>query len=153
MPYLKHLAALVVSQTLVKHQIFKEYSFWAYPFRQHVVTILPPFFHLPYLCALTCPQFPCHRPTCCCHVPPDYRTYSCLHCTYMYYPIRPCSCLVPYGCAMASYHISLTRLSLTHLSPLVLYTFPIGYASWSTLCSTFIRGLILFFLIQYYCYC
>ena len=30
-PYLRHFAALVVSQTLVKHQIFKEYLFRTYP--------------------------------------------------------------------------------------------------------------------------
>jgi hypothetical protein len=44
----------------------------------------------------------------------------------MHYPLYPRSCLVPYGCAMASYHIPLTRSSMTHLSPSVLYTFPIG---------------------------
>jgi len=33
-PYLRHFAALVVSQTLVKHQIFKEYLFCTYPSRR-----------------------------------------------------------------------------------------------------------------------
>ena len=32
-PYLRHFAALVVSQTLVKHQIFKKYLFRTYPSR------------------------------------------------------------------------------------------------------------------------
>ena len=52
-------------------------------------------------------------------------------CTYMHDPLCPPPYLVPYGCAMASYHVSLTHLLMTHSSPLVLYTFPIWYASWS----------------------
>jgi len=72
---------------------------------------------------------PHHLPMCTYHVPPNHRTYSFLHCTYMHYPIRPCPHLVPYGYAVASYHISLTHLSVTHSSPLVLYTFPIWHAS------------------------
>ena len=62
-------------------------------------------------------SFPCHLPTCAQHVPPNHGTYSRLHRTYVHYPIRPCPCLVPYGCAVASYHIPLTRSSMTHSSP------------------------------------
>jgi hypothetical protein len=47
----------------------------------------------------------------------------------VHYHLRPCPCLVPYSCATASYHIPLTCSSMTHLSPLVLYTFPIWQAS------------------------
>ena len=53
------------------------------------------------------------------------------HCTHVHYPICPCPCLVPYSCAAASYHVPLTCSSMTHLPPLVLYTFPIWYAFWS----------------------
>jgi hypothetical protein len=74
-------------------------------------------------------SFPRHLPTCTQHVPPNHGTYSCLYCTYVHYSICPCPCLVSYSCATASYHISLTRSSLTRSSPLVLYTFPIWYAS------------------------
>ena len=63
------------------------------------------------------------------HVPPNHRTYPCLHRTHVHYHVRSCTCLVPYSCAMASYHIPLTCSSMTHSSPLVLYSFPIWYAS------------------------
>jgi len=76
------------------------------------------------------PPTPCSQ-----HVPPNHGIYLCLHCTHVHYPLCPCSCLVPYGCAVASYHVPLTRSSMTHSSPLVLYTFPIRHASWSPLMS------------------
>ena len=38
-PYLRHFAALVVSQTLVKHQIFKENLFQTYSLRQHTCRV------------------------------------------------------------------------------------------------------------------
>jgi hypothetical protein len=71
-------------------------------------------------------QFPCHLPTCSHHMPPNHRTYPHLYYTHMHYSIYSCSCLVPYGYAVASYHIPLTYLSITHLFPLVLYTFLFG---------------------------
>jgi hypothetical protein len=77
-------------------------------------------------CALS---FPTPPTPCTQHVPPSHRTYPCLRRTYVHYPIHPCPCLVPYGCAVASYYVPLTHSSLTHLSPLVLYTFPIWYTS------------------------
>jgi hypothetical protein len=73
---------------------------------------------------LTCPQFPCHLPTCFCHVPLNHRTYPRLHCTHMHYPICPCPCLVPHGCAEASYYVPLAHSSMTHFPPLALYAFP-----------------------------
>ena len=86
------------------------------------VMILPPFFSfLTHVTPRTL-SFPCHLPTCTQHVPPNHGTYSHLHCTHVHYPICPCPCLVPYGCAMASYHISPTRSSMTHSSPFLYYT-------------------------------
>jgi hypothetical protein len=101
-------------------------------------------------------SFPHHLLMCTQHVPPSHRTYSHLHCTHVHYPICLCPCLVPYGCAAASYYVPLTHSSLTHSSPFVLYTFPIWYASWSPStsqihhCFTFIRSPMLLSLIQYY---
>jgi hypothetical protein len=95
------------------------------------VTILPPFFTFPTHVTSCALSVPCHLPTCTQHVPPNHGTYSHLHRTYVHHPICPCPYLVPHGYAMASYHIPLTRSSSTPLPPLVLYTFPIWYASWS----------------------
>jgi hypothetical protein len=57
------------------------------------------------------------------------RTYLCLHCTHMHYPLCPRSRLVPYSCAMASYHDSfiydsLVPFSTIHLPHLVRFLIP-----------------------------
>jgi hypothetical protein len=62
--------------------------------------------------SVSTPPTPCTQ-----HVPPNHGTYSCLRRTHVHYPIRSCPCLVPYGCAAASYHVPLTRSSMTHSSP------------------------------------
>jgi len=51
------------------------------------------------------------------HVPSNHRTYPCLYCTHMHYPLCLCAYLVPIGCAEASYYVSITHSSLTHLPP------------------------------------
>ena len=124
--------------------------------RSGFVTILPPFFHFLHSRDLTCPQFPCHLPTCSHHVPSNHRTYLCLHCTHVHYSTCPYSCLVPYGCATASHHIPLTRASLTQLPPFstihlpILVHFLIPAYITGTSCFTFIRSPMLLSLIQYY---
>jgi hypothetical protein len=121
--------------------------------RRLSVMILPPFFHFPHSHDLTCPQFPRHLPTCTHHVPPNHGTYLCLHCTHMHYPPCPCPYLVPYSCAIASYHISLTCSSMTHSSPFSTIHLPhsahflIPVYITATLRFTFIRGLMLLSLI------
>jgi len=108
---------------LVIRAMFLGLVIWLY------VMILPPFFTFLTHVTPRALSFPRHLPTYTCHVPPNHGTYSCLYCTHVHYPICPRPYMVPYGCAMTSYHIPLTRLSLTHLPPLVLYIFPIWYAS------------------------
>ena len=101
-------------------------------------------------------SFPRHLPTSTQHVPPNHGTYSRLHRTHVHYPIHPCPCLVPYGCATASYHIPLTHSSMTHSSPfstihlphLVCFLIPVYITD--TLHFTFIRGPMLLPLIPYY---
>jgi len=83
-------------------------------------------------CDLMCPQFPHHPPICSCYVPSIHGTYPHLCHTHMHYPICLCSCLVPYGCAVASYHIPLTCLPMTYSSPLRTIHLPIWYAFWSS---------------------
>ena len=102
----------------------KKYLFLKYKKHKYLIqsdiTNLPPFFTFLTHMTSRALSFPHHLPTCTCHVPPNHGTYSCLHRTYVHYPICPCPCLVPYSCAEASYHIPLTRSSMTHSSPLVL---------------------------------
>ena len=119
------------------------------------VTILPPFFtfltHVTLRAFSSHATYPVHQ-----HVPPSHGTYYCLHCAHVHYPLCPHSCLVPYGCAMAPYYVSLTRSSLTHSSPfsaihlpcLVRFLIPIDVTGTSRF--TFIRGLMLLSLILYY---
>jgi hypothetical protein len=102
------------------------------------VTILPSFFTFLTHVTRHALSFPRHLPTCTQHVPPNHRTYSHLRRTHVHYPIHPCPCLVPYGCAAASYHIPLTCSSMTHLSPLVLSTSPFGMLSDPRLCHRYI---------------
>ena len=59
-------------------------------------------------------MLPTHVPY---HIPANHRTYPCLYYTHMHYPLHLCTYLVPISCAKASYHISMTCLSLTHLPP------------------------------------
>jgi hypothetical protein len=120
------------------------------------VTILHPFFTFFTHVTARAPSFPTPPTHMHQHVPPNHGTYSRLHCTHMHYPICPCPCLVPYGCAAASYYIPLTHSSMTHSSPfstihlphLACFLIPIYVTG--TSCFTFIRGPMLLSLIQYY---